>query len=386
MYLSHIFILMLLLPLTADILLWFVLPRRKWRWISLIPNALMLVFFLISAILESKEADSQICRMWIISVIVTLCTAEIILLSFLLISRIFKKRRLLRRSIIVCGIGICALFLVYMLYAFTLGQKQYVTTELELADRRIPKSFDGYRIAFISDLHVDTQHGTPSTIDCIVNYVNSTHADLILFGGDIVTHHSGQLDEFITPLSRLSATDGVISVLGNHDYMAYISWNSDEERLRDIQRLVSMERGMGWKVLLNRHRTIRRGGDSIAIIGVQNDSERDDARHPRFGDLKKAMRGLNDSVFKILVSHDPSHWRRSVVEKTDIPLTLSGHTHGMQLSLPFVNFGALFFREYAGAYHEKDQMLYVTSGIGTSLMRARFVAWPEVVVVTLRSR
>ena len=384
MYLSHIFVLMLLLPLTAGVLLWTIIPKGKWRWTGVSPNALMVVFFITTAILDSKDADAQTYRMWTVSFIVTFCTIEFIILVFLLISRLFRKWRCVRRSVITCGIVLAALFLACMLYAFTLGQRQYITTEFEFADKRIPKSFDGYRIAFISDLHVDAQHGTPSTIDSIVSYINNAKADLILFGGDIVTHHSKELDEFAAPLSKLSAPDGVISVLGNHDYMAYVSWDNETARKKDIQRLIKTERGMGWEVLLNENRIIRHHGDSIAIIGVENDSKLGDARHPRLGDLKKATAGLNDSIFKILISHDPSHWRRSVVGATDIPLTLSGHTHGMQLTLPGIKLGDLFFSESAGAYRENDQMLYVTNGIGSSLMRARFAAWPEVVVVTLR--
>ena len=385
MYLSHVFILMILLPLTAGIMLWFVVPKGKWRWISLIPNVFMLAFFLISIFFDSKDADCQTVIMWMISTIVTLCTTQLIVLSFLLFSRLFKHLAL-RRSFKVCGIIISVLFFAYMLFAFTSGQKRYVTSAFEFTDKHIPKSFDGYRIAFISDLHVDTQHGTPSTIDSIVNYINSTKADLIIFGGDIVSHHSRQLDEFVTSLSKLNAPDGVISVLGNHDYMGYFDWKNGTERKKDVQRLISMEHSMGWKVLLNEHNIIRHNGDSIAIIGSENDSKKGDTRHPQLGDLNKATERLDNNVFKVLVSHDPSHWRRSVLEKTDIPLTLSGHTHGMQLNLPGINLGSLFFEESLGTYYENNQMLYVSCGIGTSLMRARFGAWPEVVVITLRRK
>jgi len=218
-----------------------------------------------------------------------------------------------------------------------------------------------------------------------VDAINATHPNIILYLGDLINFNDEEVVEFLPQLSRLKAKDGVVSIMGNHDYMSYQTWKDSTEQARRVAHLQDMQRQMGWKLLLNEHLTIRHPQapqDSIVIIGSENDSR---PPLPQRGNLPKAMAGTSSTAFRILLTHDPSHWRRSVVGKTDIPLTFSGHTHGMQMALPGgwspVSF---IYKEWGGAYTDGEQRLYVTTGIGTALLPMRIGVPPEVVTCILK--
>ena len=210
--------------------------------------------------------------------------------------------------------------------------------------------------------------------------VNDLHPDLIVFTGDLVNSSADELDNFMEILPQLRAKDGVYSILGNHDYCEYHHYDTPDGARSNLREVIRRERGFGWDVLLNEHRFIHRGTDSIAIIGVENEGK---PPFPSFADLPKAMKGVSDDVYKILLSHDPSHWRREVLPETDIQLTLSGHTHAMQLMIGNFSPAQWAYREWGGAYQEDKHMLYVSLGIGGTVP-FRFGAWPEINVITLK--
>ncbi len=279
------------------------------------------------------------------------------------------------------GTVIASCLLAVFLFGFIFGWRMTRVRRIELAFRDLPASFDGYSIAHLSDWHLGTYSKNHKTIRKEVEKVLEAKPDIILFTGDIVNGDPEELAPFMSLLSSLYAPDGVWSVMGNHDYCVYYPDNTPEKQRQNILRLQEMENRMGWKMLLNAGVMISNGKDSIAVIGVENDGQ---PPFPQYGDLRKAQAGLPEGIFKILMSHDPTHWRRSVLPETDIQLTLSGHTHAMQFRIGRFSPSMLHFKEWGGLYSEGERRLFVSTGSGGNIP-FRFGAWPEVDFITLRS-
>lgn len=264
------------------------------------------------------------------------------------------------------------------------GFRHIVIKEVEICHEDIPESFDGYRIAQFSDLHLGTYKVYAEDVPArLRDRINEVNADLIVFTGDIVNNRASELDGFESQLKGMKAKDGIYAIMGNHDYSTYIYWESAEKRKANIRDLQSRMSAQGWKWLLNQHEIIRRGQDSIALIGVENDGN---PHFPALADIPKATEGLEKPMFKILLSHDPTHWRREVLDSTDIQLQLSGHTHGMQLELFGLSPAKFIYPDWGGWYNEGRRWLYVSTGVGGVVYPFRFGAWPEIVVITLRHK
>lgn len=282
---------------------------------------------------------------------------------------------------VALGLVFALLSFSLFVYGFVAGWKKLKVREVSIESSDLPVAFDGYRILQISDLHIGSFSGSgKKMIDRLVRLVNDQEADLIVFTGDLVNICASELEPFTHVLSQLNAKDGVFSILGNHDYGLYGKWESLRQQEENLDRLKALERSLGWDLLLNENRLIRRGDASIAIIGVENIGK---PPFLKFGDLREAMKGLPDKIYKVLLSHDPSHWRREVLPETDIQLTLSGHTHGMQLRFGRFSISRWAYPEWGGLYKEGERSLYVSLGIGGSVL-FRVGAWAEVNVITLR--
>lgn len=284
----------------------------------------------------------------------------------------------------VCnGLGLLlgTVVLLGSFYGLAFGWRHVVVRHVDIVSKQIPVAFDGYTIVQLSDFHIGTYMQSPRTVDEIVSKVNALQPDVVCFTGDLVNLAPEEVTPFMTALSAMKAKDGVFSILGNHDYCEYRhATTPDESPARSLTRLVEAERQMGWNVLRNEWRSLYRGGDSIAIIGVENDGR---SPFPARADLRRATRGLDSSVYKILLSHDPSHWRRSVLPETDIQLTLSGHTHAMQLKVCGFSPSQWIYPEWGGLYEEGTRRLHVSTGVGSNVA-FRLGAWPEINVITLR--
>lgn len=257
--------------------------------------------------------------------------------------------------------------------------------EVELTD--LPESFDGYRIAQFSDLHTGTFGDDTTFVARLVGHINGLDADMIVFTGDIVNRESEEMLPYIEVLSRLHAPDGVIAILGNHDYGDYMTWESEEAKKANMEILYEAYRRTGIRLLRNETEWIKRGNDSIAIIGVENIG---DPPFPIYGSLTKAYPKIDDPATKVLLSHNPAHWTDSIAGRDDvrIQLTLSGHTHAMQIEVFGISPAALRYKTWGGLYaddHERHQ-LYVNIGAGTVGMPMRLGATPEVTLLTLRRR
>ena len=246
---------------------------------------------------------------------------------------------------------------------------------------KVPEAFDGYRIVLFSDAHVGSyQKHNSWLLQRAVDSINAQKPDIILFVGDLQNIQPTELYPHIDVLEKLKAKDGVYSVLGNHDYAEYIG--ADEAmKVANCRETVSLERQMGWNVLLNEHGTIEHGKDHMIVAGMENDG--DGKRFPQKGDVDKTLENVTSDDFILMMEHDPSAWRRKIVTDGRAQLTLSGHTHKMQFSI----FGwcplSLTGKEYNGWYKEGDQQLFVTAGLG-GLIPFRFGATGEIVVLTLR--
>ena len=272
-----------------------------------------------------------------------------------------------------------------MICGLSFGPTHLKIQKSEFQSEALPKEFDGYKIVQISDLHLTSMKTHPEFINELVRTINAQHADAICFTGDLVSTDVTELYPFVDELSRLKAKDGVFSILGNHDYMTYAKYMTPLEKSKKFHEMLDLQRKMGWNLLQNEHKVIHRGQDSIVILGVENDGK---PPFPERGDLRKALEGVNQSgpLFKLLLSHDPSHWKRKVLPTTDIQLTLSGHTHGMQFMIGNWSPAQYLYPEWKGMYLEKSRGLHVSLGIGGALIPFRFGAWPEINVITLHCK
>ena len=236
----------------------------------------------------------------------------------------------------------------------------------------------------ISDVHLGSFDGRERALQRAVDKINALQPDLIAVTGDLVSMGHWELDGKQDILAGLKAKDGVYSIMGNHDYGEYHRWESDQARTEAQDELKRREREMGWNLLLNENREIARNGDSISIIGVENISA---GRHSfrTYGNLQQAMQGV-DGTYKVLLSHDPSHWRSEVLGKSDIDLMLAGHTHAMQVSLLGWSPSALLYDEYRGLYSENGQNLYVNVGLGETVFMARIGVMPEITLIELKRK
>ncbi len=270
----------------------------------------------------------------------------------------------------------------YLIFGATEGKHWYHVKEVAFYSSQLPDAFDGYRILQISDIHSGSWNNDTIEMARAVDLCNAQQADMIVFTGDLVNNLATETIPYDSALSKLRAKDGVYSVLGNHDYAMYVKWDTKAEQIADIEDLIVRERKMGWDVLMNESRIIHRGSDSIALVGVENSGN---PPFPNRGKLPKAQQGT-DGMFKVLLSHDPTHWRRNVLPETDIQLMLAGHTHDMQFSIFGFSPSVFIYPEHRGLYLENERGLYVNVGLGYVLFPMRLGAWPEITVITLKKK
>ena len=264
-------------------------------------------------------------------------------------------------------------------FGFIEGWKRLELKHITFTSPDLPPYFDGYRLVQITDFHLGSFPPGNDFVQKVVDATNNEEPDMILFTGDLVNNQASEVEPYLDTLGQLHAQDGIYSIWGNHDYCEYGNNHSIGALKRNRRMLYGYQESLGWHQLMNEHYVVSHGMASIAVIGVENPGQ------PPFtnrSNLKKAMKGLNPDMFKILLSHDPHHWRREVVGKK-IQLTLAGHTHAGQLKIGKWTPARMAFKEWGGAYRIGEQMLYVSSGIGGSFP-FRLGAWPELTVITLK--
>ncbi len=273
-----------------------------------------------------------------------------------------------------------------LLYGMFRGKYQFQVLTYTLTFDDLPEAFDGYTIAHISDIHCGS-FDDDEKVAYGVSLVNEQNADLILFTGDLVNNRANELDRWQEVLGSLSAPDGIYSVLGNHDYGDYVSWASAEEKQANLNDLKERQAKMGWQLLLNEHISIKRDGQEFSLIGVENWGV---GGFKKSGDVQAATQGIDPESFKILMSHDPSHWEHQIKDHPmKVHLTLSGHTHGMQFGVDIpglIKWSPVQYRYpfWAGIYKRNNKFLNVNRGFGFIGYPGRVGIKPEVSVIQLK--
>ena len=374
-------ILLLLLILLPDIYIWWVYVRGNlapaWSalyWLPLLLTVGGIVCFM------SGHANHWVLKATF-CLFLCFCLPKILFTLFSLVGKLLGLLHPLCGTVSTwAGVAVGALTFGMALYGFIWGWQRLEVQRERIALSQLPASFEGSKIIQLSDLHLGTFGSDTTYIRHLVSEVNALKPDLIVFTGDLVNTSPDELAPFSELLSTLRATDGILAVMGNHDYTTY---HPNKDIASRKERIAKLKREMGkmhWDLVDNACRFVRRGADSLAIVGVENIAR---PPFPSYGDLKRAMQMVPNEAPAVLLSHDPTHWRREVLPHyPNIGLTLSGHTHAMQFKVAGHSPSQWIYDEWGGHYQEGGQHLIVSTGAGSNIP-FRFGAWPEVVEITL---
>ena len=296
----------------------------------------------------------------------------------------FLKSR--RKFVSQIGLGIAAVPFLSLIYGITIGKYNYKVIKQSIFFPDLPDAFDGFTITHISDIHSGSFDNSEK-INYAIDLVNEQNSDLILLTGDIVNTHAKEMHPWIETFNRIKTHEyGKYSVLGNHDYGEYVTWPNPAAKEENFQAIKQLYSDIDFKLLLNEHTFIEKGGQKIALVGVENWGK----NFKQAGDLNKAAGQLNKEEFKILMSHDPSHWEH-VVQHDDkhFHLTLSGHTHGMQFGIEIPGYfkwslAQYVYKQWAGLYENLGRYVYVNRGFGFHAYPGRVGIMPEITVIKLK--
>jgi predicted MPP superfamily phosphohydrolase len=381
------------------------LRTTRWVYIMYWSVCLVSVGFFLSLILAGFESWHKLLRTYLFAGIIGLFIAKFISGLFFLMDdlrRAFQyigsswvpvwKKEVqnggISRSAFISWMGFITGGSLFTTLLYGFGNKyKYTLKNIRLSFENLPQSFQGFRIIHISDIH----SGSFTDMNAVkkgIDLINQQKADLILFTGDLVNQKADEMEPFIEIFSSLRATHGVYATLGNHDY-GFPKRGEEDIRLLHLQNAAAVEdvhQRMGWKLLRNTHIVLEKNQEKMAVIGVENISAK--TGFPSYGNLKPAIKGTEDIPFKILMSHDPSHWNAEITQGfTDIDLTLSGHTHGMQFGVEIPGFRwspvKYIYKQWAGLYEEKKQKLYVNRGFGFIGYPGRVGILPEITLIEL---
>ena len=289
-----------------------------------------------------------------------------------------------RKIISQIALGLASIPFVSLLYGMYRGKYNYKVLSYKLEFEDLPDAFDGFKITQISDIHSGS-FDNQTKVQYGVDLVNQQKSDLVLFTGDLVNNRADEIKPWIKIFNKIKAEFGVFSILGNHDYGDYMRWESPAAKRKNMEDLYDAHNEMGWDLLLNESRFIEKDGERLAIIGVENWG----SGFKKAGDLNKALNKVSEKDFKILLTHDPSHWEAQVIPHPfKIHLTLCGHTHGMQFGIEIPGIikwspAKWRYKQWAGVYDENKQYLNVNRGFGYLAYPGRVGMWPEVSVITL---
>lgn len=283
------------------------------------------------------------------------------------------------------GLIVAVIPFLSIIYGIWKGKYNYRISRIKLKFKNLPAEFDGLKIAQISDLHLGSFEDDSSRISPAIDLVNDENPDVVVFTGDLVNNLASEARPFTGELARLQAKESKLSILGNHDYGTYYQWGSEKELRENMEELYGHHKASGFRLLRNEVFHLDRNGKRVSILGVENWGE---PPFPQYGDLQKVLACSEGSDFRILLSHDPSHWDAQVRPGSDIELTLSGHTHGMQfaINIPGWKWSPVKFKypRWSGLYREGDQYLYVNIGLGFIAFPGRVGTPPEISIFELR--
>ncbi len=388
---AHIIVLLLLLIAVPDYYLHRHYLRRrrgytwKWRFLWWLP-ALVMAVYALALTFSGDFAPTEIGYLYLFLLLLGLIVVPKVIFALcssvgLLVCRLTRSRHNWGNAI---GLLLALLVVVGTIYGSTLGVTRLKVRHEEFVSKEIPEAFDGYRIVHFSDAHVGACTGYRSVIlEKMVDSINAQHPDMVAFTGDIQNKLPSELDRVQPLLSKIQSRDGIFAVMGNHDYAKYIDGDPIECNLNEALT-ESKIRSLGWTLLINENRTVRRGNDSIFVVGTGDDYDsRYQPDRSKRSNFRKAMEGISDKSFALMLQHAPQLWPDSVLNHTTAQLTLSGHTHGGQVRI--LGFAPISLREdyWGGMYQEGHRALNVSTGV-SGLIPFRIGMTPEIVVITLR--
>lgn len=291
-----------------------------------------------------------------------------------------------RKFISQIGLGLAAVPFLSLIYGIFEGKYNYKVIKQTIFFPDLPEAFDGFKITQISDVHSGS-FDNPEKISYAVDLINEQEADMILFTGDIVNTHATEMHPWLETFNKIKSYKyGKFSVLGNHDYGEYVTWPSEKEKEDNFHAIKELYNQIGFKLLLNEHTFIQKGEDRIALVGVENWGK----NFKKAGDLNKASQHVDQNDFKVLMSHDPSHWEYEIKNHPkNFHLTLSGHTHGMQFGIEIPGYfkwslAQYIYKQWAGLYEEVGRYVYVNRGFGFHAYPGRVGIMPEITVIELK--
>lgn len=365
---------------------------------------LLLLTIIISLILYYKGIDKSAGQtsesMHIMALVLLFLLPKILISIPLLIEDLFRfsrwtsnkfiYKRIVKnsRSSLLTKIVLSAagLFAITIVYGVVVGKYNFKVRENTATFTDLPDAFDGLKILHVSDFHVGSWDNKIA-IEKGIELINEQEYDLLLFTGDFVNTHASEADDWIAVLQQIKTPKyGKHAVLGNHDYGEYVQWNSEAEKELNFNQIKENIKKSGFSLLLNEHVTLKTGNDSIFLLGVENWG----LNFKKAGDLKKTSENIPADAFKIVMTHDPSHWDAEIVNHPqNYQLTLSGHTHGMQFgfNIPDViewSPAAYIYPEWGGLYQKGTQYIYVNRGFGFHAYSGRIGIWPEITVLELK--
>lgn len=382
---SRHIILFLLLVILPDLYIFirYIRPRRMAVWKKLLwlcPGLFLIIFLVMMATARDFIPHNRIILYFFLACMGLLVATKAAFALFSImgrgVARLFHSKRNWGNLVGLIAVG----YLCYAtIYGLSVGFAQFEVRRVDCYFEQLPRAFDGYKIALFSDAHVGSYMGGDQEIlKTALDSINAQDADMVCFTGDLINMRAEEIEPHRHLLNSLQSRDGVYSVLGNHDYAAYVKADSAEKVTLE-RRVVDSERELGWTLLLNEHRIVRRGADSIYVAGMENMGKMEEVAR---GDVAKTVAGIPDGAFTIMLQHDPTAWRSHILPESKAQLTFSGHTHGGQISLFGFSPAAMAYDEYNGMYDEGGRIIYVTSGLG-GLVPLRFGVPGEIVVVTL---
>jgi uncharacterized protein len=326
--------------------------------------------------------------------IIVLLLGDIVRLFWGLLHRLFKGKATQsepffpsrRRFIVEAGILLAALPFSSFIYALIKGKYDYRLHEITLYFDDLPISFDGFTITQLSDFHSGS-FDNMSAVTRGINMAKALQSDLFVFTGDMINNMAWEVEPYLSLFSELKAPYGQFSILGNHDYGDYARWDNPEQKAVNLQKLKDHHKALDYRLMLNENTVIKKGSDQLTLIGVENWGR----GFIQLGDIDKALKGVDNNAFKILLSHDPTHWEEKIrFHPTTIHLTLSGHTHGAQFGIETdrLRWSPVQYRylDWAGLTNEKDRFLYVNRGFGFLAFSGRLGIWPEITKITLKKK
>ncbi len=309
--------------------------------------------------------------------------------AFLLAYLVLAIPSFLSKRVHIVVLKIVSVFSLFIfsvfLYGAVWGVRRITVTEVEFASTSTPENFDGYKIAQVSDIHIGSMTNVTGLVEAMVDSINAQEPDMIVFTGDLVNMKTIEITPHIQTLKRLKAKDGIVAVMGNHDYGMYQEWDSAEEEEENIELFYQYMDTLNWQLLKDENKILTKGDDQINILGIGFYGPSVDSHEAPLDSLVASLSDEDKSNYSILLCHEPIVWDENVKKHPFIDLTLAGHTHAMQFEVFGLSPASLIYKYWGGLYQDNMQSLYVNRGMGSSFP-ARFGAWPEITNITLRHK